>query len=152
LNFADTALAAYMLYESITWWPVDPSIASSPLFTLQLDLVPTFWVVLPAAILWGASFPLALAAVASRGQDPARLVGGVYAANTLGAIAGSLGASLIFIVWMGSQHAQQALIVISALSALLASGSTAFGTESGVRLSKYSLLVSVLIVAGYAEL
>ena len=50
------------------------------------------WVVLPGAILWGASFPLALAALASRGQDPARLVGGVYAANTVGAIVGSLGA------------------------------------------------------------
>ena len=28
------------------------------------------WAVLPGAILWGASFPLALAAVASRGQEP----------------------------------------------------------------------------------
>jgi spermidine synthase len=59
---------------------------------------------------------------------------------------------LIFVVWMGSQHAQQAMIVISALSALFASGSTAFGAESGFRVSKYSLLVSALIVAGYAEL
>src|SRR5437773_3468413 len=140
---AAMAWAAFMLTESLPYWPIDPSIANTNVvFTMQLDLVRSLWVVLPAAILWGASFPLALAAVASRGQDPARLVGGVYAANTLGAIAGSLGASLIFIVWMGSQHAQQALIVISALSALLASGSTAFGTESGVRLSKYSLLVS----------
>src|SRR5436190_7323966 len=130
---AAIAWAAFMLTESLPYWPIDPSIANtSVLFTMQLDLVRSLWAVLPAAILWGASFPLALAAVASRGQDPARLVGGVYAANTLGATAGSLGASLIFIVWMGSQHAQQALIVISALSALLASGSTAFGTESGV--------------------
>ena len=49
----------------------------------------------PGPILWGASFPLALASLASRGQDPARLVGGVYAANTVGAIVGSLGASLL---------------------------------------------------------
>ena len=47
------------------------------------------WAMLPGAILWGASFPLALASVASGGKDPARLVGGVYAANTLGAIVGS---------------------------------------------------------------
>ena len=47
--------------------------------------------VLPAALFWGASFPLALAA-AGRGQrDTGRLVGQVYAANTLGAILGSLG-------------------------------------------------------------
>ena len=52
---------------------------------------------LPGAILWGASFPLALASVASTDEDPARLVGGVYAANTLGAIVGSLGASLLLV-------------------------------------------------------
>jgi spermidine synthase len=150
---AAMAWAAFMLTESLPYWPIDPSIANTKAaFTMQLDLVRSLWAVLPAAILWGASFPLALAAVASRGQDPARLVGGVYAANTVGAIVGSLGASLIFVVWMGSQHAQQVMIGISALSALFASGSTAFGTESGVRLSRYSLLVSILIVAGYTEL
>src|SRR6185295_2738417 len=89
---AAMAWAGYMLTESVPWWPIDPSIASTPMFTFQLDLVRTIWVVLPAAVLWGASFPLALASVASRGQDPARLVGGVYAANTVGAIVGSLSA------------------------------------------------------------
>src|SRR5207249_2701061 len=84
-------------------WPIYPSVSRTPLFTFQLDLVRTLWVVLPAAILWGASFPLALASVASRGQDPARLVGGVYAANTVGAIVGSLSASLILVVTIGSQ-------------------------------------------------
>ena len=146
------AWAAYMLTESLPWWPVDPSIASTPLFSLQLDLVRSLWVVLPAAILWGASFPLALAAVASRGQDPARLVGGVYGANTVGAILGSLGASLIFVTLMGSQHSEQVLIIVSAVSALFASGATAFGAESGKTLSKYSLAVSILIIAGYTEL
>ncbi len=67
------------------------SLDRSPWFNFQLDLVRCFWVVLPGAILWGASFPLALASVAEPGQDPARLVGGVYAANTVGAIVGSLG-------------------------------------------------------------
>ena len=149
---ATIAWAAYMLTESLPWWPVDPSIASIPLFTLQLDLVRSLWVVLPAAILWGASFPLALASVALPGQDPARLVGGVYAANTMGAIVGSLSASLILVAWIGSQHSQQALIVISALSALFASGATAFGAESGKTLSKYALAVSILLIAGYTEL
>src|SRR2546425_9559653 len=128
------AWAAFMLTESLPWWPIDPSISSTPLYTLQLDLVRTLWVVLPAAILWGASFPLALAAVASRGQDPARLVGGVYAANTVGAIVGSLGASLVLVAWIGSQHSQQVLIVLSAISALFAAGATAFGAESGKNL------------------
>ncbi len=74
---------------------------------------------LPAAILWGASFPLALASVAGKGQDPGRLVGGVYAANTVGAIVGALGGSLLMVTWLGTQHSQQALIILSGLAALL---------------------------------
>jgi spermidine synthase len=149
---ASMAWAGYMLTESLPWWPVDPSIASSPFYTFQLDLVRTLWVVLPAAILWGASFPLALASVAARGQDPARLVGGVYAANTLGAILGALSASLLLVATFGSQRSQQFLIVLAALAALFASGATAFGAESGKKLSKYALAVSILLVAGYTEL
>src|SRR5262245_3889491 len=113
------AWAAYMNTESLPYWPINPSIASSPWYTLQLDLVRCFWVVLPGAILWGASFPLALAAVASTDQDSARLAGGVYAANTVGAIAGSLATSFILVPWIGSSHSEQVLIVISALSALM---------------------------------
>src|SRR5262249_9676588 len=73
---------------------------------------------LPAS-LWGASFPLALAAIARRGQDPGRLVGGVYAANTIGAVAGALAASLLLVAWIGSQHAQRVMMVISAAAGAL---------------------------------
>ncbi len=113
------AWAAYMCTQSLPWWPVNPSLATSPWFNFQLDLVRTLWAVLPAAILWGASFPLALASVATEGQDPGRLVSNVYAANTVGAIVGSLSASLLLVTWLGSQHAQQLLIIISGVSALL---------------------------------
>lgn len=116
---AAMAWAAYQMFDSMPFWPINPSISSDPSFTFQLDLVRCFWVVLPGAMLWGASFPLALAAVASKGQDPAKLVGGVYAANTVGAIVGSLVASLLLVWWIGSQHAQQILMGISLLSGLL---------------------------------
>ena len=89
------AWTAYMLTESLPYWPINPADLERPWFNFQLDFVRCLWAVLPAAILWGASFPLALASVASPGQDPARLVGGVYAANTVGAIVGALGASLL---------------------------------------------------------
>ncbi len=46
-------------------------------------------------------------------------MGSVYAANTVGAIVGSLCASLLLVVWLGSQHAQQLLILLCALSGLL---------------------------------
>src|SRR5207237_8460016 len=75
------AWAAYMIAHSLPYWPINPSLSPSPWFTFQLDLARCFWAVLPAAILWGASFPLALAALASRQEDSGRLVGGVYAAH-----------------------------------------------------------------------
>ena len=116
---AAIAWSAHVLTQSLPYWPINPSISSDPWLTLQLDLVRCLWAVLPAAILWGASFPLALASIAARGQDPGRLVGGVYAANTVGAIIGALSASLLLVAWIGSQHAQQVLIVISMVAGLL---------------------------------
>jgi spermidine synthase len=110
------AWTAYVLAQSLPYWPINPSATANPWINLQVDVVRSLFAVLPAAVLWGASFPLALAAVATRGQDPARLVGGVYAANTVGAIVGSLGASLVLVAWIGTQHAQQVLMVIAAIA------------------------------------
>src|SRR5262249_51027574 len=111
--------AAYQLTESLPYWPINPSLATSPWYTMQLDFVRCMWVVLPGALLWGASFPLALAAVATTEHDAARLAGGVYAANTVGAIVGSLATSFVLIPWIGTSHAEQVVIIVSALSALL---------------------------------
>jgi spermidine synthase len=113
------AWAAYQLTQSLPYWPINPYISTTPWFTLQLDLVRCMWVTLPGAMLWGASFPLALAAVASTDQDAARLAGGVYAANTVGAIVGSMVTSFVLIPWIGSSHSEQVIIIVSALSALL---------------------------------
>src|SRR5436309_3558011 len=115
---AAIAWTAYLLAAALPYWPIAPSI-SNIWFNFQLDLTRAFLALFPAAALWGASFPLALAASTAKGQDPARLVGGMYAANTMGAIAGALGASLLLIAWIGSQHAQQLLIVLSTLAGLL---------------------------------
>jgi len=117
---AAIAWAAWMITRSLPYWPVDPSLVWSPWFNFQLDLARCLWAVLPAACLWGASFPLALAAAASPGEDAGRLVSRIYAANTVGAIIGALGASLLLISWIGTQQAQRLLIALSALAALLA--------------------------------
>ena len=76
---------ARTLTESLPYWPVSPTLTSSLAVGFEFDVVRALWVVLPSAILWGASFPLALAAVTTRGQDAGRIVGRVYAANTVGA-------------------------------------------------------------------
>ena len=113
------AWTAYQLTQSLPYWPIDPARAADPWFRMRLDLLRSLWAMLPPAIFWGASFPLALAAVASRSQDPGRWVGRVYGANTVGAIVGSLAASLWLVAWIGSQHAQQGLLAVSAISGLL---------------------------------
>ena len=116
---AAVAWTAYMLSQSLPYWPVNPLLSTSPWFTFQIDLVRCLWAILPAAFLWGASFPLALAAAASSEEDPGRLVGGIYAANTGGAILGALSFSLILIPWLGTAHSEQVLVILSAVSGLL---------------------------------
>jgi spermidine synthase len=103
----------------LPYWPVNPSISSNIWLSFQLDLDRAFWALLPPTLLWGASFPFALAAVRSEQQDSGRLMGTVYAANTIGAIAGALAASLLLIRWIGSQRAEQLLIGLSVAAGLL---------------------------------
>jgi spermidine synthase len=108
-----------MLNASLPFWPINVELSKDIWRTFHIDLARTFWAVLPAPILWGASFPLAMASVVRRGQDSGRVIGGLYAANTLGAIAGSLGASLIIVAWVGTVRAQQGLMVLAAASGLI---------------------------------
>lgn len=116
---AAMAWTSYVLTESLPYWPVNPSLGTGPWFQFQLDLARSFFAVFPAALLWGASFPLALAALVRSDDDTGQLVGRVYAANTLGAIVGSLGASLLLTAWIGTQRTQQLMILLVVLSAWL---------------------------------
>jgi spermidine synthase len=137
------AWAAYATGGSLPFWPINPSISTSLYFNFQLDLMRGIWVMLPGAILWGMSFPLALAAVAARGQDAGRVVGGVYAANTLGAIIGALVTGLVLVATVGSQVTQQILIGLAALSGLL----MLMPAEGEVRKPLSSTPVVVILVA-----
>ncbi len=118
LLVAAIAWTAVLIGYALPWWPIDPSISSSPWFNFQLDLVRCLVAILPAACLWGASFPLALAAAARR-EDPGLMVGRVYAANTVGAIFGALGFSLLAVPSIGTQGSQRLLIVLAVIAALL---------------------------------
>ncbi len=98
----------YMIADSLPYWPINPFLATSHWFIFQLDMARCLWAILPPTLLWGASFPLALAAAAAaRSKIPARLVGGIYAANTLGAIVGALGVSLALVPWIGTQNTER---------------------------------------------
>jgi spermidine synthase len=150
LNVGAMAWSAYMLLESLPYWPINTSITTSIWYNFQLDFVRAFWAVLPGPILWGASFPLALAAVARKGQDPGRLVGGVYAANTVGAIAGSVVASLILVYWFGSQRAQQVLMIVSGTSGLLLLAPAELSSTPGTKALRWVAPVSLVIALGVA--
>ncbi len=146
LQTAGIAWAALMITQSLPFWPIDAMLSTSPWYTFQLDLVRCLWTILPAAFLWGVSFPLALGAVVSPGKDPGRLVGGVYAANTLGAIVGALGVSLWLVPWIGTQNSQRVLLMASALSGLIVLLPYAWNRRSK------ALLLGLLASLGVAEL
>ncbi len=131
--------AAWSLTAALPYWPINPSLSSAPAYTFQIDIIRTLWVVLPGALLWGASFPLGLAALASKDDDPARLVGVAHAANTLGAIVGSMMTSLVVIGTIGTQDTQRVLIALAAISALLTLA-LVVGEEGRLKLAPRGLL------------
>src|ERR1039457_1051047 len=140
------AWTALMLSSSLPYWPINPLLSTSPGFTFQIDLARVLWTVLPAALLWGASFPLALAAVASKVDDQGSMVGGVYAANTGGAIVGALAFSLILIPAIGTLGCERVLIVLSAIAAVFALGPL---VKQSKGLSTTMALAGALAVAGW---
>ncbi len=112
------AWTAFTLSQSLPYWPVNPLLSTDPWIAFQVDMARAVWTILPATLCWGASFPLALAAVAEHQRDAARAVGGVYAANTFGAILGALAFSMVLIPQIGTQQSQRALLALAALGAL----------------------------------
>jgi spermidine synthase len=110
--------AAWSITDELPNWPVNPSLAPSPWFVFQLDFVRALWTVLPSAVCWGASFPLAIAAVARSEANSSRAVARIYAANTAGAIVGALATGLILVRSLGTQHTQQLLMVLSLCATL----------------------------------
>ena len=75
----------------------------------RIDALRCAFALLPATILWGASFPLTLAA--GRARDFSGHVARINATNTAGALAGAIAFTLIGIPKLGSHDAQQALVI-----------------------------------------
>ena len=143
---AGAAWGAMMINRAFPYWPIDPALAAGPWFNIQIDLLRVVLAVLPAACCWGASFPLALAAAAPRAGDTTRLVGRLYAANTIGAVAGALLFSLLLIPAIGTSDAQRVIILVAAASAmLLAALPTGAGAAAGRRAA---VAVGALLVGG----
>jgi spermidine synthase len=114
--------ATVLIAEHLPYWTFDADLVPSPLGKLSADLIRCGASLLPPALLWGASFPLALASLAAPGRDAGRLAGGAYAANTGGAIAGSLLAGLWLVPTWGGQQTERLLLVLSVVAGMLVLG------------------------------
>lgn len=122
LLVAGLAWAAAAIDAWLPYWPIDLTLTQSPWYSFQLDLVRVLWAVFPATCLWGASFPLALAAAASTDEDPGRMTGAVYAANSVGAIIGALAFSILLVPAVGTFESQRLLIGVCLVAGLLMLG------------------------------
>jgi spermidine synthase len=138
LALAQLAVTCLAVYANgiITWFvpywlPPDVRDTSDAYWVFWHDSLRTALSVLPSAFCWGASFPLALAAAGQGQRDTGRLVGQVYAANTLGAIFGALVASSLLIPSIGSHQAQRALALASASAAVVAMAMTSWRPVAG---------------------
>ena len=115
------------------------------------DVLRATLALLPPTLLWGATFPLAIA-VAMRNsseRDAGPIVSRVYAANTSGAIVGALGISLSVHPWFGSQIAQQVLTAfagVTGIGVLLALAARRL--PDPVRLPRWVAPAAAMIVIG----
>ena len=119
-----------------------PWVYASPALAFAFDALRCAVALLPATTCWGASFPLALAA-ATGGADAGRPVARVNAVNTVGALLGALGFTLLGIPYLGSHYAQQLLVAIAAVGAGLM-------LLRGTKVLAPAILVAVTAVASMA--
>lgn len=115
------AFGAYSIVNVLPQWQPTaqflPNVRSTPWLMFTYDALRCAFALLPATILWGASFPLTIAA--GRSSDFGRHVARINAINTTGALAGAIAFTLIGIPMLGSHSAQQALVISAAMSSLI---------------------------------
>ena len=122
-----------------------PKVRATPSLAFAFDALRCAFALLPATILWGASFPLTLAI--GRRADFDRHVARVNAINTAGALAGAIAFTLIGIPLLGSHMAQQALVLFAGLSgAMLLAMSTVPVRKVWLLGAAAATVIAVLIV------
>lgn len=146
--------SAWSIGQVIPWaeptYIFQERVAQSAWVRFPWDFARCVVAILPGPVLWGASFPLALA-VASHGHaDIGRITGLVAAANTLGAIVGALLVSLLAVGHIGSQGTQQLLALAAGLTAALLAATTAGRSLASRTIGSATLATSALLLAGFA--
>ncbi len=148
------AFAGYMIVSVRPHFPA-PVTMTAWLDRTAWDVLRVAIAILPATILWGASFPFAVVAAGFGGRDPSQVVGKLYALNTIGAIAAVLMVIAVLIPLTGTRVAQQVLIGVAGISAiaLLVHPTSAWLQRNPQRLPiPAATLVSVLTVIAIVSL
>ncbi len=101
-------------------------------------------VMMPSALLMGATFPMAARAVVRQQATLARRLGRIYAMNTLAGILGSLLAGLVLLRWLGVWQSMLVLATVNLLMALVLVGRS----EAGRLRLPAALLVLLLLGLG----
>ena len=146
LLMAAIPFGAFMIVSVLPYWLHDRDASLSLVARMSMDVIRALAAFLPATLLWGASFPLAVATVADDRRDSASLVGGLYSANTLGAIVGTLIVSLFAVPMVNGQFAQQLLTVCAGLSGIVMLLSCSRRDLSSVGLSACACFAAVAFV------
>jgi spermidine synthase len=107
--------AAFSIDAWLPYWPVDPRLSVNPWLTFQ----PIWHAPRPYCQRRPGGESTCAGAAAPQHSDSGRVVGAVYAANTVGAIVGAIGFSIILIPAVGTLWSQRILIVVAAAATLL---------------------------------
>jgi spermidine synthase len=113
------AWAGILLADWLPYWEGNLNSTAGPWIGFLHDIWRSMVPIMPAALLWGASFPIALACAAESeaNVDSGRVVGEIYGANTIGAIIGAVMFSLVLIPALSLHGSEQALVIISLIGA-----------------------------------
>ena len=131
LGWCQVLLALAIVWTSafikqiLPFWSDDVLQTTDPWHMYLLDLQRVIVAILPGTLLWGASFPLACAAVVGERKDSGQTAGAVYAANTLGGIVGALLMSLILLPGIGAQMSERVMLITAVASGAIALVATA---------------------------
>lgn len=139
------------LFERLPYWQADAiawSLGSTPKL-LWAEAGIAARIILPPAFLLGALFPTAVAVYQRRGREAGASVGAVYAANTIGSIAGSLATAFLLVPWIGTLRS---ILMAAALNAAIGVGALLAGEGPALRrrLAAGALLLATVAFALFA--
>jgi len=127
------AWAGLVLANWLPYWDGNLNSNAGPWIGFINDIWRSILPIMPGAILWGASFPIALACAAETqaDADSGHVVGEIYGANTIGAILGAVFFSLVFIPALSLRGSEQLLIFFALIgaTALLGRSSKSFNLK-----------------------